>query len=119
MSPIVLTGLPEPPEHALLGWCFVCAGVYKHAVEQHPPVKERIAHALKDAAPDIVTVTKPLGIPEFVRLQPAVTMGPAVTLGGFIVPLCWTHMPAVQEAGPGAGLDTATRLPPGLIKGSG
>ena len=121
MSRIVLSGLPAPPE-PWQEWCCICVGAYKQAATvDHKPTQDKIIAALKDGKPGEVTrIGKPVGV-DFGPLAVAVTHAPAVQIpGGPVVPLCWTHAPAI----PSGPADNGNRVAPsgaipGLTKGRG
>lgn len=120
MSSLRIGGLPEPPEFAPLGWCFIDAARLKHTWTTQEDVARRIDAALNDGKDGTKTVSREPGEP-MLPLSPAVTLGPMHPgPGAPIVPLCWTCCPGFDESAAAlesrVQLDTQTRLPPGLMR---
>lgn len=120
MSRIVLTGFPDPPE--IGDWCAVCVGTYKQALNEHKPTLDKITAAQKAGPGEVELISKPLGV-NFGPLQVAVTWAPALqmqAIGCPVVPLCWTHAPALADGSDTNGKKVAPSGPiPGLTRGHG
>jgi hypothetical protein len=116
---MVFVGCPVPRE-TLLGWCAVCAAEYKWSLISDSETAQKVMDA-KDK-PDKgkpAIIHPPTGF-QAPPVELAVTSAPAVQFSGAIVPLCWTHVPALQppepappngHAEPGAGLLKSGPLP--------
>lgn len=118
MGRIVLTGFPDPPEVG--EWCAVCVGAYKQALNEHRPTIEKIEQAQKAGPGEVELIPKPLGV-KFGPLQQAITHAPALQVPGApVLPLCWTHAPAIASGPDTNGKKIAASGPiPGLTRGQG
>lgn len=123
MSRLRLTGLPEPPEGGQ--WCAVCAGAVKAVINDSKRVIEQAQAAAADGRPDglvLITTEGITGRAEVLAaLELSVTTAPAVQVPGApIVPLCWTHVPAIEDGPASNGKKiAASGAIPGLTRGHG
>lgn len=125
MSRIMITDLPDPPEGEQ--WCAVCVGAVKAAVNDSKRVIAEVQAASGDGKPDGLVLITTEGIRGraggLAALQIAVTWAPAVQVPGApIVPLCWTHAPAIEDGPKANGKKIAPAsgaIPPGLLRGQG
>jgi hypothetical protein len=113
MAGIVHVHGPQSPEDAALGWCFVCAMLYKGA---SLAMVQDLVNAATAKHGHLTTLNLPDPGSKF-ELWPAVAWGiyppwshPGLGTGGsglmpFPVPLCWTHLMAANA--------TDSILPPG------
>ena len=123
MSRIKIIGLPEPPDGC--EWCGVCTGAVKAVINDSRRVMDEAQAAAGDGRPDGVVrigTTGLKGLPgALAALQAAVTTAPAVQVPGApLMPLCWTHAPAIEDGPRSNGKKIAASAPiPGLARGHG
>lgn len=95
MARLILEGFPAAPVEG--EWCAACAALAKGTLLA--PKMEHIEARLADAGREAFTVR--VDPKEAARmLRRAVAHGPAMMLGGAVVPLCWEHLPAVDGNAP-------------------
>lgn len=132
MAKAIMIRGPQPP-HSNLGFCAVCAMLYKgHALEDES-YQRRVAEAPEN---EYTWVEMPEPNYDTDGLEPAVAWGvypplgpPAAGGNGLMplpVPLCWSHLmpirvsasgvlPATAADGAAMGLDGNPRLPGGAV----
>lgn len=97
MGRLIMTGMPDPD----IIWCAACAALAKGAVFADDGVQRRAQEGLADAGRELVVIAPPDTAAVRRQLQEAVTWGPSPVVGGGIpVPLCWTHLAAVDGTQP-------------------
>lgn len=108
---ILVSGLPDPPEGRQ--WCAACAAIVLHQYFNDEKVKVRYAAVTDEKAAsqtEVVSVAPPKGW-HMPVLHPAVTMAPSEHMGMAVVPVCWSHAPAL---GPVEEIPDDGRMPPGF-----
>lgn len=101
---------PRPPAGLL--FCAICAGAAKH--ESMAPILEAVQkHEKRGSGVKVWT----LNMPE--PPAAAVAWGVYPPLGGVVLPLCWSHLAAVQLTGGGGVVPVAGVLADGGQPGPG
>lgn len=91
---------PLPPEGGL-GWCAICAALYKGFALTSEPLATRLQEAIRSEKDEKLGLDPPAGAP---LLQEAVAIGLAdlpMANGSAIVPapLCWSHLRGMKLSG--------------------
>lgn len=101
MARMIITGFPNPPDG--LQWCAMCVAFTKGRLFRDEGVQQKTHEGLADQDREVFAISPPKGARVILQLEIAVTWGPHPNFGQAIVPLCWTHAPAIDgEAQPAA-----------------
>lgn len=110
MARMVLEGFPGAPQDGW--WCTVCTVLAKGSVLARQ--RELIEAGLADDDRETFTVrAQPGEIAKMLRI--AVAHGPALILGGVVVPLCWEHQLATDPNAPDPSQGLQQHKPGGLV----
>jgi len=99
MGRLLITGLPEP---AAEFWCAACVAFLKGDLFRLEEIQEKATAILQDPDDKLMALPAPRGFMAHRQLELAVTWGPHPSFAHAVVPLCWSHVPAIDPAGPAA-----------------
>jgi|SRR5215471_18550708 len=110
MARLLITGLPEPAADI---WCAACVAFIKGDLFRLEEIQQRATAILENPDDKLMPLPVPRGFMARRQLELAVTWGPHPSFAHAIVPLCWTHVPAIDPAA-AAGPEPPQRLLRGL-----
>lgn len=92
---------PMPPAGSVLGWCALCAAIYKGYAVSTEPLESRVQEVLHGDVQDVL-LDLDSADGEYPMLQEAVTVhlleipGPNGQTIAAPVPACWSHLRALK-----------------------